>query len=46
MKGKTKDEILAAFETRIGNSRADEFAAACGQVEQIALLRLKDILPQ
>ena len=46
VKGRTKDEILAAFEARIGNSRADEFATACAQVEQIALLRLKDILPQ
>ncbi|WP_238990916.1 2-oxo-4-hydroxy-4-carboxy-5-ureidoimidazoline decarboxylase, partial [Acidovorax sp. ST3] len=25
VKGKTKDEILAAFETRIGNSRGEEF---------------------
>ena len=46
VKGKTKDEILAAFEQRIGNSRAEEFKTACGQVERIALLRLKDILPQ
>ena len=46
VKGKTKEEILAAFEKRIGNSRADEFAAACRQVERIALLRLKDMLPQ
>ncbi|WP_315919004.1 allantoinase PuuE [Mesorhizobium sp. SP-1A] len=46
VKGKTKDEILAAFEKRIGNSRAEEFATACEQVERIALLRLKDMLPQ
>ncbi|TKT77683.1 allantoinase PuuE [Aquamicrobium sp. LC103] len=45
VKGKTKDEILAAFETRIANGREEEFAAACRQVERIALLRLKDILP-
>jgi OHCU decarboxylase len=45
VKGRTKDEILAAFETRIGNDRAAEFATACREVERIALLRLADILP-
>jgi OHCU decarboxylase len=45
VRGKTKAEILAAFETRIGNDRVTEFATACGQVERIALLRLRDILP-
>ena len=45
VKGKTKDEILAAFETRIGNDRATEFDTACREVERIALLRLKDMLP-
>ena len=45
VKGKTKEEIMAAFETRIGNSRSEEFETACKQVERIALLRLKDILP-
>ena len=45
VKGRTKDEILAAFETRIGNDRATEFDTACKQVERIALLRLKDMLP-
>ena len=37
--------VLAAFETRIANDRAAEFATACAQVERIALLRLKDMLP-
>jgi OHCU decarboxylase len=46
VKGKTKEEILAEFEARIGNSRAVEFETACKQVERIALLRLKDLLPQ
>ncbi len=46
VKGKTKEEILAEFEPRIGNSRAVEFETACKQVERIALLRLKDMLPQ
>ncbi len=46
VKGLSKAEILAAFESRIANDRAAEFAAACRQVERIALLRLKDMLPQ
>jgi OHCU decarboxylase len=45
VKGKTKDEILAAFESRIGNDRCTEFDTACRQVERIALLRLQDLLP-
>ncbi|MGE3642980.1 MAG: allantoinase PuuE [Beijerinckiaceae bacterium] len=45
VKGKTKADILAAFEQRIGNGRDAEFETACRQVERIALLRLKDILP-
>ncbi|MBX3582004.1 MAG: allantoinase PuuE [Rhizobiaceae bacterium] len=46
VKGKSKDEILSAFETRIGNDRTTEFETACRQVERIALLRLREILPQ
>jgi OHCU decarboxylase len=46
VKGRTKQEILAAFETRIGNDRDTEFATACRQVERIALLRLRDLLPE
>ena len=45
VKGLSKEEILSAFESRIGNDRATEFATACGQVERIALLRLRDLLP-
>ena len=41
----TKASILAAFEARIANDTETEFATACGQVERIAELRLKDILP-
>ena len=41
----TKASILAAFATRISNDTATEFATACRQVERIAELRLKDILP-
>ncbi|OJU47920.1 MAG: OHCU decarboxylase [Mesorhizobium sp. 61-13] len=44
-KGRTKDEILAEFEARIGNDRETELKTACKQVERIALLRLKDMLP-
>ncbi|MGH1457976.1 MAG: allantoinase PuuE [Paracoccaceae bacterium] len=38
-----KSGILAAFERRIGNDRASEFAEACRQVERIARLRLEDM---
>jgi chitin deacetylase len=40
-----KAGILAAFETRIRNDRATEFATACTQVERIAALRLAQMLP-
>lgn len=46
VKGLNKDEILQAFKTRINNEREEEFATACKQVERIALLRLKDLLPE
>lgn len=45
VKGLTKEQILHAFQTRINNSRDDEFSTACSQVERIALLRLTDLLP-
>jgi chitin deacetylase len=41
----TKAGILAAFHRRIGNDTATEFDEACAQVERIAELRLKDLLP-
>ena len=40
-----KAGILSAFERRTANDRATEFAEACRQVERIAELRLKDMLP-
>jgi OHCU decarboxylase len=40
----SKQTILAAFEKRIANDSAIEFAEACKQVERIAELRLKDML--
>ena len=41
----TKASIQAAFQTRLSNDRATELATACAQVERIAALRLKDMLP-
>ena len=41
----TKTSILHAFETRLSNPTETELATACTQVERIAHLRLKDILP-
>ena len=41
----TKASILAAFRARLAHDRAAEFATACAQVERIAALRLKDMLP-
>ena len=40
-----KAGILAAFERRLDHDSAAEFAEACRQVERIALLRLKALLP-
>lgn len=45
VKGRTKAEIVEAFKTRINNDRATEFETACSQVERIALLRLRALLP-
>ncbi|OYX42829.1 MAG: OHCU decarboxylase [Rhodobacterales bacterium 32-67-9] len=42
----TKATILAAFERRIENDSDTEFEEACRQVERIAELRLKDMLPR
>ncbi len=42
----TKASIMAAFQRRIDNDRDTEFAEACRQVERIAELRLKDLLPR
>ncbi len=41
----TKATILEAFGARLANDRAEEFAAACRQVERIAWYRLRDLLP-
>ncbi len=41
----TRSAILRAFQTRIAHDTQTEFATACDQVERIAALRLKDMLP-
>jgi OHCU decarboxylase len=45
VKGLTKEDILAAFERRIDNSKEEEFETACAEVERIARLRLRSMLP-
>lgn len=45
VKGRSRDEILAAFEKRVGHDPETEFATALTEIERIALLRLKDLLP-
>jgi OHCU decarboxylase len=40
-----KEGILSAFEHRLTNDQETEFSEACTQVERIALLRLRDLLP-
>lgn len=40
-----KAGILRAFEERIGHDRQTEITEACRQVERIAFLRLKELLP-
>lgn len=44
--GLGKDEILEAFEKRITHDENEEFTAACDEVEKIALLRLKTMMPE
>jgi OHCU decarboxylase len=45
VKGRTKQEIMAAFERRLANDAAAEAATALAEIDRIALLRLKEILP-
>ncbi|WP_448207418.1 2-oxo-4-hydroxy-4-carboxy-5-ureidoimidazoline decarboxylase [Azospirillum sp. sgz302134] len=45
VKGRSRAEILDAFERRVHNGPEEEFATALAQVERIALLRIKDLLP-
>ena len=46
VKGLNRHDILSAFETRIDNDAAQEFATATAQVEKIAWLRLASMLPE
>jgi len=45
VKGRSKAEIVAAFEARLQSTREVEFETALAQVETISMLRLKEILP-
>jgi OHCU decarboxylase len=45
VKGRGKDAILAAFARRLENDKATEFETALAEIEKIALLRLKEMLP-
>jgi len=46
VKGRSKDEVLAAIEARLAHDAETEFATALAEIEQIALLRLQDRVPQ
>jgi OHCU decarboxylase len=45
VKGKSKNDILAAFERRLKHDKHEEFSTALAEIDTIAALRLKDILP-
>lgn len=45
VKGRSKDEIRDAFVTRLENDPMAERQEALAQIERIALLRLRDLLP-
>jgi 2-oxo-4-hydroxy-4-carboxy--5-ureidoimidazoline (OHCU) decarboxylase len=45
VKGRTKGDILAAFEQRLQHETQREFETALAEINKIAALRLKDILP-
>ena len=44
VKGRTCDEILAAFKARLQNGRQAEIETALSEIERIALLRITDIM--
>jgi OHCU decarboxylase len=45
IKGRSKDEILSAFTRRLENDDVTELATALAEIDRIARLRLKEILP-
>lgn len=44
VKGKDKNEIRAALESRVGNDAATEFETALGEIEKIARFRLEALI--
>ncbi len=45
VRGRRREEILAAFEQRMDHDPEREFEQALAQIERIALLRLQELLP-
>ncbi len=45
VKGRNRQEILEALERRLGNEPEVEFETALAEIEKIALLRLRELLP-
>lgn len=45
IRGRSKDDIVAAFERRLAHDAQAEFDEALTQIEKIALLRLEQMLP-
>jgi 2-oxo-4-hydroxy-4-carboxy--5-ureidoimidazoline (OHCU) decarboxylase len=45
VKGRSKEEILTAFEERLRHDPEHEFERAVAEIETIVLLRLKERLP-
>jgi 2-oxo-4-hydroxy-4-carboxy-5-ureidoimidazoline decarboxylase len=46
VRGKTKEDILAAMEARIGNPASEETAQALLEIEKISDFRLKDLITE
>jgi 2-oxo-4-hydroxy-4-carboxy--5-ureidoimidazoline (OHCU) decarboxylase len=44
-KGRSKEDILMAFQERLKHEPEQEFEIAIAEIERIALLRLKERLP-
>lgn len=42
VKGRSRHEIVAAFEARLGNGAETEFATALGEIEKIARIRIEE----
>lgn len=46
VRGKTKDDILAAMEARVGNTASEEAAQALLEIEKISGFRLRDLITE